>query len=468
MHDAQQDAAEDDAAEDNVVDAGDMDPGDTDADDESSEAEPSGVESSGAELAIEPEAGNELAESESDADGSDVSTPELDSSSPEPVISEIVDHQRPHFDGPPTGIRRGDREGRLVIDTTAAHHCSLGFAPEIVPRVLSGAVFDHNGSSFDGRRENPGDESLLAAIRDLVPNDTHRSLDLAWATASPEEAIEQVFSAVRSDNRYQIITLDGADHGRTLACRSAGGRMDLRDDIGPVVAGFVHVDAAAADPAAALKSAVNDRTAAILLPVIATAGGGHHVTGEMFSAAAQIADQASIPLIIDHTQTPVGCTGKLMALDGIQCDAVLFSSGLFAGLPGGVIWCRSDFGPRGFVPHRPAQAMVAGEVLRRIKPHLSSAFSAESIQGFVVELAQTMSEAEVIEDIVSTGTNITLKLAIDAADFSGACDRCGLAIDIIGDDVAMLSLPINLVEDDFLTLQESFRRIAGWLAPSAV
>lgn len=376
---------------------------------------------------------------------------------------EFVD-RRPMFQGPPTGLRRGDSQSRLVIDATAGRHCILGFTPEILHDALRDASLDIDGSAFDGESDNFSDADLLASIRNLLGDEPFPGLDRVWTTASCEEAIEQAMMAVRTDERYRIITLDASDHGRTLACRSAGSRFDLRQNIGPITAGFIHIDASTNNPIASLTAAIDDRTAAIMIPPIATANGGRPVSPEIFLAASQLAAQNSLSLIIDHTQTPIGCTGDLLAIEDIACDAVLMSAGLFAGLAGGVVFCRSDFNPRSPVPKRPAQSLVAREVLRRIAQLDIQSHADQSMQSLVVEIAQTMASGDVIEDIRSLGSCVSLSLAVDAMEFSDACIRYGLCVEMIGDDSALMTLPITLSGDDRTLLIETLSQIASTLA----
>lgn len=65
--------------------------------------------------------------------------------------------------------------------------------------------------------------------------------------------------------RYEIITFEGAFHGRTLATLAAGGQEKYLAGFGPKAEGFVQVPF---NDEVALRNAVNERTAAILIEPI--------------------------------------------------------------------------------------------------------------------------------------------------------------------------------------------------------
>src|SRR5437016_10708956 len=88
-------------------------------------------------------------------------------------------------------------------------------------------------------------------------------------------------SASGKPERYRIITIEGAFHGRTLATLAAGGQEKYLDGFGPVVEGFDQMPFA---DLAATRSAIGAETAAILIEPIMGEGGVRVVEPEFLRA----------------------------------------------------------------------------------------------------------------------------------------------------------------------------------------
>ena len=132
---------------------------------------------------------------------------------------------------------------------------------------------------------------------------------------------------------YTIITLVNSFHGRTLTTLSATGQDHFHQLFNPLTPGFVHVSA---NDVAALEQAVAScNPAGIMLEVVQGEGGVLPLTAEFVHAAAKLAQEQDIPLIIDEVQTGNGRTGKLYGYMhfGIAPDIVSTAKGLGGGLP---------------------------------------------------------------------------------------------------------------------------------------
>ncbi|MBQ3215915.1 MAG: acetylornithine/succinylornithine family transaminase [Oscillospiraceae bacterium] len=137
----------------------------------------------------------------------------------------------------------------------------------------------------------------------------------------------------KGDDCYNIITLVNSFHGRTLTTLSATGQDVFHKLFNPLTPGFVHVTA---NDVAALEEAVAScKPAGIMLEVVQGEGGVLPLTAEFVSAAAKLAKDNDIPLIIDEVQTGNGRTGKLYGYMnfGITPDIVSTAKGLGGGLP---------------------------------------------------------------------------------------------------------------------------------------
>ena len=134
-------------------------------------------------------------------------------------------------------------------------------------------------------------------------------------------------------DHYTIITLEQSFHGRTLTTLAATGQEHFHKLFNPLTPGFLSVPA---NDIAALETAVNTcKPAGIMMEVVQGEGGVLPLTAEFVAAAAKLAQDHDIPLIIDEVQTGNGRTGKLYGYlhFGICPDIVSTAKGLGGGLP---------------------------------------------------------------------------------------------------------------------------------------
>jgi acetylornithine/N-succinyldiaminopimelate aminotransferase len=136
--------------------------------------------------------------------------------------------------------------------------------------------------------------------------------------------------------RYEIITLSGSFHGRTMATITATGQESFHKDFSPFLQGFVY---AAPNDIADLESKISDKTCAIMIELVQGEGGVIVLDKEYVKAVSEICAKKDILLIADEVQTGVGRTGEFMAYDhyDIKPDLVTVAKGLGGGLPIGAI-----------------------------------------------------------------------------------------------------------------------------------
>lgn len=160
---------------------------------------------------------------------------------------------------------------------------------------------------------------------------------------SGAEAMEAVFKATRKyhatqgqPERYRIITLQGAFHGRTLATISAGGQEKYLKGFGPAVDGFDHV---AFGNMNELRDAIGPHTAGILLEPVQGEGGIRAADLDYLRALRATADEFGLLLAFDEVQCGIGRTGKLFAHQWAEIapDLVGTAKGLGGGFPVGAM-----------------------------------------------------------------------------------------------------------------------------------
>lgn len=165
--------------------------------------------------------------------------------------------------------------------------------------------------------------------------------DRVFFTNSGAEALECAIKTARRyhyvaghPERYRIITFEGAFHGRTLATIAAGGQKKYLEGFGPVVEGFDQVPLGDID---AVRKAIGEHTAAILIEPLQGEGGIRQVPATFMRELRRLCDDNGLLLILDEVQSGVGRTGKLFAHEwsGIAPDIMAIAKGIGGGFPVG-------------------------------------------------------------------------------------------------------------------------------------
>lgn len=138
-------------------------------------------------------------------------------------------------------------------------------------------------------------------------------------------------------NRYKIVSADHSFHGRTLATVAATGHDYYQAPYRPLLPkGITQVPYNDLD---ALKAAIDDETAAILLEPMQGEGGVTPAKAGYLKAVRALCDEKGILLILDEVQTGVCRTGSLYCYEqyGVVPDIMTSAKGLGCGFPIGAI-----------------------------------------------------------------------------------------------------------------------------------
>jgi len=175
-------------------------------------------------------------------------------------------------------------------------------------------------------------------------------------TNSGAEALECAMKTARryhfdrgDVDRYDIITFTGAFHGRTFATINAGGNPNYLKGFGPSLPGFIHLPFGDHD---ALKEAISDTTAAILVEPVQGEGGLRPLPEVCLRGLREMCDEHGILLIYDEVQCGAGRTGKLFAhqwAEGAEPDIMAVAKGVGGGFPLGACLATEEVAA-GMVP----------------------------------------------------------------------------------------------------------------------
>ncbi|MEI2807749.1 aspartate aminotransferase family protein [Albidovulum sp.] len=167
--------------------------------------------------------------------------------------------------------------------------------------------------------------------------------DTVFFTNSGTEAAELAIKMARKfwyekgdPGRTEILTFEGAFHGRSTGAIAAAGSEKMVKGYGPLMPGF---RALPWGDMAALRAAISDRTAAVMVEPIQGEGGIRPLPDEDLKAIRALCDQTGALLILDEVQCGMGRTGRIFAHEwaGITPDIVMVAKGIGGGFPLGAV-----------------------------------------------------------------------------------------------------------------------------------
>jgi acetylornithine/N-succinyldiaminopimelate aminotransferase len=148
--------------------------------------------------------------------------------------------------------------------------------------------------------------------------------------------IARLYGHQRGIANPQIIVMERAWHGRTLATLAATGSRKAQAGFEPLVTGFIRVPY---NDITAIRSiaAHNNDVVAVLTEVLQGEGGIYEARADYLRELRQLCTDKEWFLMIDEVQSGIGRTGKWFAHQwaGVTPDVMVLAKGLGSGLPVG-------------------------------------------------------------------------------------------------------------------------------------
>ncbi len=148
--------------------------------------------------------------------------------------------------------------------------------------------------------------------------------------------IARLYGHQRGIANPQIIVMERAWHGRTLATLAATGSRKAQAGFEPLVTGFIRVPY---NDIAAIRNiaAHNNDVVAVLTEVLQGEGGIYEARADYLCELRKLCTDKEWFMMIDEVQSGVGRTGKWFAHQwaGVTPDVMLLAKGLGSGLPVG-------------------------------------------------------------------------------------------------------------------------------------
>ena len=232
-----------------------------------------------------------------------------------------------------------DTEGRKYLDALAGIAVNgLGHAHPVLLRAISeqAAKIIHTSNLF----RVPEQERLAERLAKLS------AMDNVFFANSGAEANECAIKLARLHGHQrgiensQIVVMEKAWHGRTLATLSATGSRKAQAGFEPLMGGFLRVPYN--DFAAIERLADNPSVVAVLMEVLQGEGGIHVADADYLRRIRALCDRKQWLMMIDEVQSGIGRTGKWFAHQwaGIVPDVMPLAKGLGSGVPVGACLAR--------------------------------------------------------------------------------------------------------------------------------
>jgi len=361
----------------------------------------------------------------------------------------------------PLALSRGEGtklytpEGKAYTDLLAGIAvCNLGHAnPELAEVICSQAKkLVHVSNLFYQ------EEQVVLARKLLGTSHLERVFFCNSGAEANEGAIKLARRYMREGrgvDRYEIITVTGSFHGRTLATLTATGQDKIKTGFGPLPEGFVTVPFG---DLGAMEAAMNDRTAAVLIEMIQGEGGVIPLPEDYACGLAELCARRGVLFMVDEIQTGVGRTGKFWAHQhlGLKPDVVTVAKGIAGGLPMGAVMCSEEVA-KGFPPGSHGTTFGGNTLIAAVAAKVIDIIERDDLCGRAARLGEHLRGRleslkarcpAKIADIRVHGLMVGIELTQPGAEvWKGLLER-GFVLNLTQDKVLRLLPPLVITEEE--------------------
>ena len=253
----------------------------------------------------------------------------------------MMSHVLPTYNRAPLAFEKGEGAWAIATDGTRYLDLGAGIAVNVLGHAnpdLVAALTQQAGRIWhvSNLYHIPEQEKLA----DLLVE--HSFADTVFFTNSGTEAAELAIKMVRKywyekgEDRTEILTFEGAFHGRSTGAIAAAGSEKMVKGFGPLMPGFRQLPWGDID---ALKAAMTESTAAVMLEPVQGEGGIRPLADDELREIRALCDEHGALLVLDEVQCGMGRTGRLFAHEyaGIAPDIMMVAKGIGGGFPLGAV-----------------------------------------------------------------------------------------------------------------------------------
>lgn len=220
-----------------------------------------------------------------------------------------------------------DSEGKQFIDCLGGYGMfALGHRNPAVVKAVEDAL--HTMPMCGKVLFNRQMADLAEKLAEITPGE----LQYSFFVNSGTEAVEGCLKVARlATKRTKFVAAENAFHGKTMGSLTATGRDLYRDPFKPLLDGFTHVPYGDIE---AIKNAVDEETAAVILEPIQGEGGIIVPPDGYLRKVKEVCEAKGALLIADEVQTGIGRTGEWFGVnhDGVTPDLMACAKALGGGV----------------------------------------------------------------------------------------------------------------------------------------
>jgi len=283
---------------------------------------------------------------------------------------------------------------------------------------------------------------------------TPEGLNKAFLSNSGAESVECAIKLARKYmGKPEIIAMMGAFHGKTMGALSATWDKKYRDPFLPLVPEFKHVPP---DNLEKVKTAISEKTAAILLEPIRGEGGIRVPPDGYLQGLRQLCTEQKILLIFDEVQTSFGRTGKLFGCQNwaVTPDIMTLAKPFAGGLPIGVTVAKEDImsslkiGEHSTTFSGGPLVCAAGcaAIDALIEEHLTEQAATKG-KYFKTQLEALQAKHKIVKEVRGLGLMLGMELRFDVFNIVQKCATSGVLILDAGRNVLRFLPPIVITKE---------------------
>ncbi|OCL27191.1 acetylornithine aminotransferase [Orenia metallireducens] len=351
------------------------------------------------------------------------------------------------------GVYLYDNEGKKYLDFTAGIAVNaLGYNypefSEALKKQVTNLIHASNLYYYD----------VQAKLSRLLIENSYA--DKVFYSNSGAEANEGAIKLAKKyfkekgEEKYEIITALNSFHGRTLVTLAATGQSKYQKPYAPIPTGFKHVPY---NDLEAIRDAITDNTAAVMVEPIQGEGGVNPATQEYMQGLRELCNQEGILLIFDEIQTGIGRTGSLFAYEeyGVEPDILTLAKALGNGVPIGAFLAKDEVA-QAFKPGdhgstfggNPLACQAAYTTLNIILNNKILDNVKDVGSYFYNRLSDLKEKYDFIKDLRGMGLILGLELEIEAKDIVNKVIDNGILVLTAGKNVLRFLPPLVITIED--------------------
>jgi acetylornithine aminotransferase len=355
------------------------------------------------------------------------------------------------------GVWLWDEQGQRYLDALAGIAVNgLGHAhPELVAAISAQAgTLIHLSNIYS----NPVQDALAEKLCAVSGMDRVFFCNSGCEANEAAIKLARLYGHQKGIESPEIIVMEKAFHGRTLATLSATGNRKTQAGFEPLVSGFVRVPFDDLDAVSQVASR-NANVVAVLVEPVQGEGGINvpHDANAYLQGLRKLCDEHGWLLMLDEVQSGIGRTGTWFAFQhtSIVPDVMTLAKGLGSGVPIGACLAQGKasevftYGKHGSTFGGNPLASIAGLTTLNVLEKDGLLAHAEQLGNWIADAFRTeFKDVKGVVNIRNAGLMIGIELDRPCAELVKQALEAKLLINVTADNVVRLLPPLVMNSEE--------------------